>query len=370
MGILAGLVGAGSGVAVVGCLLWAAPAVAQPLPAVTVAPAEMRVVGGTAVFTGRAVAVQKVEIQPRVSGFVEAMDFAEGGPVAKDQVLFRIEDGRYRAAVAEIEGSLIAARSAERLAELERDRQAQLVQRQTVAQAVLDAAEAELGKARGEVMRLEAALETARLDLSYTEVRAPFDGIAGLAGADVGALVGPGSGPLVTVVRTDPMTVEFPVPQAAILRFERQVEAGKATLTSAIGLKLADGSDYAETGDIDFTGIDVARGTDTITIRAVFPNPEGKLKDGALVRVALRTEAAEPMLTVPRQAVQRDMQGDFVLVVGPDSRVELRRVTATAAADGLSVVTAGLAEGETVVVEGLTKARPGAVVDAAPAAGG
>jgi membrane fusion protein (multidrug efflux system) len=188
-----------------------APGAAQPVPAVTVAAAEVTDVSDTAVFTGRAVAEQKVELRARVSGFVEARDFAEGAPVEAGAVLFRIEDAAYRATLAESEASIAAAEAERRLAEIERDRQATLVAREAAAQAVLDVAEANAAKAEAGVLRLQAQRDRAALDLSYTEVRAPFSGVVGLASADVGALVGPDSGPLVTLVRTDPMTAR---PQA------------------------------------------------------------------------------------------------------------------------------------------------------------
>ncbi|MFO1207881.1 MAG: efflux RND transporter periplasmic adaptor subunit [Amaricoccus sp.] len=135
-------------------------------------------------------------------------------------------------------------------------------------------------------------------------------------------------------------------------------------------LTLPNGQPYPVAGDIDYVSADVAQGTDTIMLRAVFDNPDGTLRDGALVKVRLEAKEADKALTVPQQAVQRDQQGAFVLVVGADSKVEVRRVQVGATTLGRTAVTDGLTEGENVIVDGINKVRPGIVVNAAVATDG
>ncbi len=346
------------------------PLAQTPPPAVVVAPVEVSELRESAGFTGRVVATQKVEIRARVAGFLEEMTFHEGEKVEAGAVLYRIQDQDYRAAVTEIEGSIKAAEAERALAALERDRKAELVRRQAVAQSELDVAEAQLGRAEGELVRLNGTLDRARLQLSYAEIVAPFAGIVGLSNVDVGALVGPESGPLTTLTRLDPIYVEFAVATALVLDYQERVRSGEASREATVGLTLPNGKPYPLAGDIDYVSADVAQGTDTIMLRAVFDNPDGTLRDGALVGVSLEQRQPEQVLTVPQQAVQRDQGGAFVLVVGADSKVELRRVQVARNDLGLAVVADGLAEGENVIVEGVNKVRPGIVVDAAVATGG
>lgn len=351
------------------CLALASPAPAQesPAPAVVVAPAEVVDLRAGLDLTGRLKAIQKAEIRARVEGTLEEVGATEGAQVSSGDLLFRLEDTIYAAEVRQIEGSIASAAAEQTLAEIERDRQAQLVARDAVAQTVLDQAEANLGKAVGEVERLEAARAIAEQNLAYTRITAPFDGVMGLSAVDVGALVGPETGALTTLTRLDPMTAEFAVPTAEYLRFRRRVRAGEATREASVTLSLPDGSTYEHAGDIDFVDAAVAQGTDTVTLRAVFPNPDRLLPDGALVGVTLRQAEPQMVLTVPQRAVQRDQLGSFVMTVGDDGTVARRRVEVARTDRGLSVIAEGLAEGERVITDGVNKVRPGITVDAAPA---
>jgi membrane fusion protein (multidrug efflux system) len=345
-----------------------APAAAQqaaPAPAVIVAPAEISDIRPRASFSGRLTAAQQIALRARVSGFLEEIGFVEGARVSEGDVLYRIEDDPYVAAADQIRGSIAAAQAELRLAEIERDRKQTLVEREAVAQSELDIAIANVGRAEGQIARLEADLARALLDVRYTEIVAPFDGVVGLSTYDIGALVGPDSEPLAMLTRTDPMSVEFPVATALLLDYRAEAAGGSEP---GVRIRLPNGVTYDRTGQIDFVNAEVAPGTDTVLLRAVFDNPDNLLIDGGLVEVELEQSAPNLVLNVPRRAVQRDQIGDFVLVVDSDSAVELRRVEVAGAVDGRSVIRSGLEAGELVITDGVNKVRPGVTVDAAVAA--
>jgi len=347
----------------------APPASAQsaPLPAVVVAMAEMTAAEREAVLTGRVVALQRVELRARVSGFLESKNFNEGDRVEEGQTLFTIEDGAYAAAVQEIEGAIAAAQAAFDLAAIEEERQETLVARGTTAQRSLDIAQAEVGRSAGEIVRLTGSLQRAELDLSYTQIIAPFEGVVGLTDWDVGAFVGPEAGALVTLVRTDPMTVEFPIASADVFRLSGSADETSTEEGLLVQVRLPDDTLYDHPGRIDFVDVEVNPGTDTIVLRAVFPNPDGELVHGSLVRIVISDQRTPSALTIPQQAIQQDMQGAFVMIVDEASKAQIRRVTVDRYSRGRAVIESGLEEGEVVIVEGVNKARPGAEVDAARA---
>lgn len=341
-----------------------------PLPAVVVAEAQSQQVSDTLTYNGRLEADQSVQLIARVPGFLEEINFEAGDTVEQGDILFRIEPDQYRAAVRQAEGNLAAAQSTVTDARIERDRQTQLVERNASAQAVLDGAEAALGRAQGGVEQAEAALDVAKLNQSYTTIVAPFSGRIGARNVDPGALVGPEVGPLATLTKLDPMHVNFSVPTAQYRDALEAIESGEIQADDAVHIILANGTEYENSGVLDFIDSVVNPGTDSVRLRATFDNPDNTLLDEELVRVTLATSSSEPVLTVPIGAVQRDLSGDFVMLVNDEDEVEQRRITVARSTGNISVVSDGLSEGDRVITEGVNKVRPGVKVDAETASDG
>ena len=335
-------------------------AAAPPPPGVVVAPVGKAPLTEQASFTGRIQATSKVEIIPRIEGFLERRAFTEGAVVAEGDVLFEIERDSYEAAVKSAQGSLQRTEAAAKLADLEVQRQTTLVRSQSAAQARLDEATAKKGDADGSVLQAQAALTQAQLNLGYTTITAPIAGRISQAALDPGALVTPASGALATIVAVDPVYAVFPVSNRQLLQIRKEMEAHKIDASGLVaGLILADGSDYPHPGKIDFVNVTAEQGTDTVTVRAVFPNPEHFLVDGQIAKVTVRSGTPEQVLVVAQGAVLADQQGPYVLTVAADDTAEMRRVQLGASVGASVAVTSGLAEGDQVIVDGVQKVRPG-----------
>ena len=331
--------------------------------AVTVVRAAAEEVRPSATFTGRIEAKDKVDLRARVDGFLEKRLFTEGGDVKEGQPLFVIEKGLYQAAANQAAAGVEQAQATLKLADVEVDRQAELVKRNVGTQARLDEVTGKQGEARGALLAQKAALEKAQLQLGYTDIAAPISGRIGRSNISVGNFVSSASGTLATIVRQDPINVNFPVTQREILEVRKSQTGRPGEYT--IFLRLADGSRYASPGRLDFVDVTVSQGTDTVLVRAEFPNPDRLLVDGQLVAVIVELGKGESTLHVPQQALQADQSGAYVLVVDKDSKVQVRRVETGGAGDGISMsIRKGLEEGERVITEGVQKVRPGQRVEA------
>ncbi len=363
-----------SGFAALALALCGGAAIAQnaapPPPAVSVVPVASREITDTADFTGRITAIDKVDIVARVTGVIEQRLFTEGAMVKSGDLLFRIEQATYKAAVDQARATLARAKATETNAGLQLARARELIRNQNIPQATVDQRVADLASAEADILAAQAALDEAQINLGYTEIRSPISGRIGLTTFTVGNLVNPSSGTLATIVSQDPVYVIFQASERDVLDYKRRTAAtadGSAHVT--VHVRLPDGRLYPSPGISNFLDIQVSPTTDTVAVRAQLPNPQGMLLPGGFVNVIVDRGAPSKMLVVPQSAVQVDQAGRYVLVVGSDKKVELRRVKVGAEQGREIVVSDGLKEGELVIVEGIQKVRPGQTVTATPLPG-
>ncbi|HTB02277.1 MAG TPA: efflux RND transporter periplasmic adaptor subunit [Bradyrhizobium sp.] len=345
-----------------------APADAQQTPAATVpvgvVKAERRSIDKTLDFVGRIEAVNRVEIRARVQGFLEAVLFKEGDPIKQGDPLYRIEKGLFQAAEEQAEGALVRSKASKVLTEAQLGRAEDLLAKGAGTQVARDQAFAADEQAKGQVLSDDANLQTAKINLGYTDIVAPVSGRIGRTNITKGNVVGPESGPLTVVVSQDPMYVTFPVSQRELLQAQA---VGYQIDFNAIKAKLrfADGRTYDQNGRLNFVDVTVDRATDTVLVRATFPNPSGGLIDGQLVRVTLEGGTPQEMVVVPQSALIADQEGTYVFVV-EDGKAVVKRIKPGGESGTDVVVQEGLSGSEQVIVEGLQGVRPGAPVKASP----
>jgi membrane fusion protein (multidrug efflux system) len=326
--------------------------------------AERRPIEKTLDFVGRVEAVNRVEIRARVQGYLEAVLFNEGDEVKEGTPLYHIEPGLFQAAVEQAQGALERSKASKSLTELQLQRAEELLAKTAGTVVARDQALAADQQAKGAVMTDEATLQTAQINLGYTEISSPIAGKIGRTNITKGNVVGPNSGPLTVVVSQDPMYVTFPVSQRDFLRAQA---SGQPIDTKAIKVKIrfADGTDYNQPGKINFIDVTVNRATDTVLARASFPNPTGGLVDGQLVRVLLESGTQVEKVVVPQAALIADQEGTYVFAV-EDGKAVAKRLKLGGESGTDVVVDEGLSGGELVIVEGLQALRPGVSVRAAP----
>jgi membrane fusion protein, multidrug efflux system len=329
-------------------------------PAVIVASATLRSITRSASHVGRVQATKTVNLVARSAGFLKQQAFTDGQQVKAGDLLFVIEQDTYRAAVAQAEAALAKAQAVERNAALTLRRSQELIRTHSVPQSTVDQNVADHDSAQADVLAAQASLDQAKINLGYTEIRAPIDGRIGRILISVGNYVGPTSGTLATIVRQDPIYVLFPISTRQFVDYQQRLATRSDMPESAVArIKLPNGQYYPHTGPINFYDIQANQGTDTLTVRALLPNPDGWLLDGQIVDVTVEVGRPKPALMIPQAALQLDRSGSYVLVVDADDKVAQRRVNLGAVEGGAVVVEQGLAAGERVIVEGIQKVRPG-----------
>ena len=347
-------------------------AAAPPPPQVDVAQVVSKQVTEFDEFTGRFEAVQRVEIRPRVSGYISSVNFAEGREVHKGDVLFVIDPRPYEADYKRAKAQLDQARSQSVLAKSERERATKLLQSHAISQEEYDTRAAGLEQADANVEAAQAALDQAALNLSFTRVTAPIDGRVSRALITAGNFVTTGQTELTTLVSLDPIYVRFDGDEQAYLKYTKiardaaqaKVKGNEAGTTgSPVLVGLADEAGYPHQGVMVFEDNELDPTTGTIRGRARLENHDRAFTPGLFARVKLMGSNKYEALMVNDSSVGTDQTVRYVLVVGADNKVQYRPVKLGPIIDGLRVVTDGLHPGETIVVNGLQRVRPGAQVN-------
>lgn len=341
---------------VAGCDIRADDAAAPPPPQVSVAPVLTEQVRQWDDATGRIAAVDSVELRPRVSGYVQRVAFDEGAEVARGDLLFVIDPRPYRAALDQAEANLAHARAEAQLAGTQDVRAQALVDAQAISRDEYETRRAATAQSGAGVRAAQAAVAAARLDLQFTEVRAPVAGRAGRAMVTTGNLAQADATLLTTVVSQDPVHVYFETDERAFLGYQAQARAGTRNGgENAVRIGLADETGHPHAGVVDFVDNQVDPSTGTVRARAVLPNPDRRFTPGMFARVQLEGAAARPAVLIDDKAVITDQDRKYVYIVGDDDTAQRRDVVLGRIVDGLRVVDAGLAAGDRVVVNGAQK---------------
>ena len=315
-------------------------------------------------FVGRIEAIDRVEVKARVTGYLEAVLFKEGEFVKEGQPLYRIEPDTFKAAVEQAEGALEGVKATKILTKVQLDRAKELLATSVGTTQKRDEALAADENADANIIKAQANLDMAKINLAYTDIRSPITGKISRTNFTKGNVVSPDSGALTTIVSQDPMYVVFPVSRREFLGYGshgKHVDREGVRLT----VRFSDGSTYEHKGTINFVDVSVDKATDTITVRATLPNPDGILIDSELVRVNVDIGKPQEQIVIPQAALIADQQGTYVFAV-EDGKAVIRRVKPGGEIGANVAVISGLKAGEQIIVEGIQGVRPGAPVIASP----
>ncbi|HAF2043804.1 TPA: multidrug efflux RND transporter periplasmic adaptor subunit AcrA [Salmonella enterica] len=339
----------------------------QQMPEVGVVTLKTEPLQITTELPGRTVAYRIAEVRPQVSGIILKRNFVEGSDIEAGVSLYQIDPATYQATYDSAKGDLAKAQAAANIAELTVKRYQKLLGTQYISKQEYDQALADAQQATAAVVAAKAAVETARINLAYTKVTSPISGRIGKSSVTEGALVQNGqASALATVQQLDPIYVDVTQSSNDFLRLKQELANGSLKQENGkakVDLVTSDGIKLPQSGTLEFSDVTVDQTTGSITLRAIFPNPDHTLLPGMFVRARLQEGTKPTALLVPQQGVTRTPRGDAtVLVVGADNKVETRQIVASQAIGDKWLVTDGLKAGDRVVVSGLQKVRPGAQV--------
>jgi len=338
----------------------------HPAPGVMVTKASTQLVKQTSEFIGRTMAVNDVQLRARVQGYLLERNFREGDNVQVGDILFKIESDTYEAQVAAAQGDVERAEAEVARTQDDLVRYEKLYKSQNISEQEISKARNDKLQAQANLTSSKANLHRAQTDLDNTVIHAPIKGRIGRSIISVGNLIDPGGDPLARLVELDPMYVTINVSERVLVLLKaKQLELGleEDQLPSIdVQLRLSDNTLYSRTGELDFVDNVVNTGTATVTVRAKFSNPDELLIPGMFVRALIGREEKTEELMIPEQAIQEDKAGKFVMIVDSENVVDVRRIKTGQGEKGRVQIIDGLQDGESVVVEGVQKIRPGMTV--------
>ncbi|NRB22314.1 efflux RND transporter periplasmic adaptor subunit [Shewanella sp.] len=315
---------------------------------------------------GRSKAFLEAEVRPQATGIITERTFVEGSDVKKGQSLYQIDSATYEAAVISAEAELARANAGLVSAKAKALRFKALIKTNAISEQDFDEADALYKEALANVVVANAAINTAKINLVYTEVKAPISGRISKSSVTAGALVTANQAQtLAKIQQLDPINVDIAQSSAQVLRLKAKLRQGKlqASDNADVQLILEDGTTYAHTGVLRFAEVSVDENTGSVILRAEFPNPDGLLLPGMYVRAVLNAGTDPEAILVPQKAITRNTKGQAVaMIVNSDNKVETRIVTTAEVIDHQWRILDGLAVGDSLIVEGLQKIRPGASV--------
>jgi multidrug efflux system membrane fusion protein len=350
-----------------------APAGAAPSPAAQAMPVSVATVAASDVatwaeFSGRLEAVERVDIRPRVAGTVEKVHFREGALVKAGDLLVTIDPAPYQADVDRADAQVVAAQARFTQSKTDYERAKRLLDDHAISQREYDQAFNAQAEADANLRAARAALTSAKLSLGYTQVRAPVSGRVGRLEITTGNLVaaGPGAPVLTTLVSVSPIYAGFDADEQVVAKALRELPPGASARAQIdkipVQLGTAGQADTPIQGHLQLVDNQVDAKSGTVRVRAVFDNADGSLIPGQFARLRMGQAKAEPALLISERAVGTDQNKKYVMVVGADDKANYREVTLGANVNGLRIVTSGLKAGERIVVNGLQRVRPGALV--------
>ncbi|WP_158149330.1 efflux RND transporter periplasmic adaptor subunit [Pantoea agglomerans] len=344
---------------------------APPPPEVSAAPVLIKPVSQWDNFNGRVEAVQSVQLRPRVSGYIDAVNYREGDEVRKGQVLFTIDDRSYRAALEHAKAELARARSQASLARSESGRSEKLIGTQAISREAWEQRRSAASQAQADVLAAEAAVDMAQLNLDFTRVTAPIDGRASRAMITAGNLVtaGDSASVLTTLVSQQQMYVYFDVDENTFLNYQAMARQGQQRHALPVEIALVGEQGFPHQGKIDFLDNQLTASTGTIRMRALLDNQQRQFTPGLFARVRLPGSAQFEAVLIDDKAVLTDQDRKYVYVVDGEGKAQRRDIQPGAMVDGLRIVKSGLQSGDKVIIAGLQKVfMPGMPVTAQPVA--